>query len=121
MDRRVQQGLQLDVQIAEIFKNLVLARVLEIGLLAVRTDGIRDVPVADLDGEVILRALVAAPMHALQHGYHLGHEVRDVIIESNPNVTPSPDSSSLFPFPFTAFCFFLLSSDSLDSKWKIDF
>lgn len=71
MNRRIQQSLQLDVQIAEILENLVLARVLEIGLLAVRANGIRDVPVADLNGEVILRAFVAAAMHALQHGHYL--------------------------------------------------
>lgn len=71
MNRRVQQGLQLYIQIAEIFENLVLARVLEIRFFAERTNGIRDVPVANLDGEVILCAFVAAAVYALQHGDHL--------------------------------------------------
>jgi len=62
---RIQQGFQLNVQIAEIFEYLVLARVLEIRFLAIRAYGVRDVPVADLNGEVILRALVAAAMYAL--------------------------------------------------------
>lgn len=71
MNRRIQQGLQLDVQITEILENLVFARILEIRLLAIWTNGIRDVPVADLNGEVILRAFVAAAMYTFQHGHYL--------------------------------------------------
>jgi len=61
----------LNVQIAEILENLVLARVLEIRLLAIWTNGICDVPIADLNSEVILRAFVAAAMYTLQHGHYL--------------------------------------------------
>lgn len=71
VNRGIQQSLQLNIQIAEILENFVLARVLEIRFLAVWANGIRDVPVADLNGEVILRAIVAAAMCALQHGHHL--------------------------------------------------
>lgn len=71
VNRRVQQGFQLNVQVAEVLEHLVLACILQIRLLAIWAYGVRDVPIADLDGEIILRALVAAAMHALQHGYHL--------------------------------------------------
>lgn len=71
VDRRIEQSLQLYIQIAKIFENLVFVRVLEIRFFAKRTNGIRNVPVANLDGEVILCAFVAAAMYALEHGDHL--------------------------------------------------
>lgn len=45
----------------------------QLGLLAEGAHGVRDAAIADLNAEVVTYALLAAAVHALQHGHHLDH------------------------------------------------
>lgn len=71
MDRRVEHVLQLNIKIAEILENVVFGCVLEVWLFAEWANSVSYASIAYLNGEIVLCAVNAAAVSALQHRYHL--------------------------------------------------